>query len=487
MNGRTPKMSLKNHQFFESEINTESLEFVDMRIREMEEAHGLLNYQVDNWCIWPLFRHMVSKSLRNVIGSKTHQEKKWSLGNLLIICIKDLFNMLRVRKAKYIVFASSLNRREQQFNGLYKDVYFDDLLLNLDSYIKIEHLGNREFVYASEKALIKSNFSSTLIIYLAYVLTKIHVPNKIIQISKQMRDSLLASGIEDYSARKIRNIIGNFYWGKKLYRYIFLRIQPDYLLLINAYNDHTCVAAAKEIGTTVVEFQHGFINRHHYGYSWSKSALFFKQNMPIAEKLLVFGDYWKQELSLNEFWGDELIVSGSLRVEKWRQQQLKKYDITTLVLTTQDEIDANLYINFLKGFLDEQGQDLTVQIFIKLHQAEANKSTYEKILSDFKNVHLVSGSESPSTFELLAKSHFHMSVYSTCHFEALALGTPTIILPFKGYEAILPLFNYGHAFIASTPQNLFNLLQKKHPQISKKISYTYFASESLNKMTSELC
>jgi hypothetical protein len=395
--------------------------------------------------------------------------------------------MLFLPRARFVVVASSLNRRSKQESGLYKDVYFDDLLLDIDSYFKIEHIGsNKLFAEASELALIESNITSTLFKTLSALLARVHMPKSVSKAARGIFKCLQREGLEDITFKEIARVIGHFYWGKKLYHWLFSRIEPDYLLLIDAYDDHTVVAAAKERDIQVVELQHGFLDRHHIGYSWSKYALPFKAQMPIPDRVFLYGEYWKQELEVKGFWEEELRAVGSLRVDQWRQRKIERSKETcTLVVTTQN-LDTERLIAYLSDFVD-MVDDQDFRLFIKLHQGEANDRLYQEAFGADKRVHVLLASEPPSTFELLARSDFHLSIYSTCHYEALALGTPTVILPLTGYESVLPLHRAGHAFLAERPSDLVSLvLRYKTVKVPDAIGSFYFSLDALKNLKREL-
>ena len=461
-------------------------EVVDEEIRRMEVTYDLLKYKVDGWCAWPLLRHLVANMLRQVSSNQAPQRHKWTRFERLAIASQDLPKILWPPKARFVIVASALNRRSEPKNGLYKDVYFDDLLLDIDSYFKIEHLGSKNFAAASNSALVESDTTSTPVKLLAALLTRIYNPRSVLEAARGISECLRQEGLEELTFQKIARSFGQFYWSKKLYGWLFHRIQPEYLLLIDAYDDHAVVAAAKEQGIQVVELQHGFLNRHHVGYSWSEYALPYKDQMPIPDRIFLYGEYWKQELAVNGFWGKELRVVGSLRVDEWRQREIKRDETCSLVVTTQ-HLDTERLIAYLSDFVEIASRRLDFRLYIKLHQGEPSKAPYEKVFGTNKRVQVILGSEPPSTFELLARAHFHLSICSTCHYESLALGTPTIIVPLTGYEAALPLYKAGHAFLARTPQELFDIVvQWKDIEAPNAVSEFYFNPDALKNMKEEL-
>jgi hypothetical protein len=87
----------------------------------------------------------------------------------------------------------------------------------------------------------------------------------------------------------------------------------------------------------------------------------------------------------------------------------------------------------------------------------------------------------------MIQADFHISIYSTTHYEALGLGIPTIILPFINYEIMLPLCDAGHAFLAQTPKELFTIINHNRDcNIPADIRNFYLRPGALQNMKSAL-
>ena len=459
-----------------------SLQSVDLRIREAEEKYDLLRHTVSNWCVWPLIRQKCVATLRNLPTGKSAETCEFTFVDRIILALKAIPRLIILPKVQYVIIASSLNRRTQQEDGLYKDVYFDDLLLQLDAYFKIEQADSKDFVYHSKSAFIKSDFTSTIFVLIAALLSRIIIPSHIQRAARNLIADLKQADLPCPEEHSLLRTLCLFFWSKELYIWLLRRLDPKFLFLINAYNNHAIVAAAKELGIRVIEFQHGFLSCHHTGYSWSTYAHRYKAHMPIPDQLFLYGEFWKQELEVNGFWDDELQSVGSLRVDTFRQRRFERKHVCTIVVTTQN-LDTERLIAFLLQFLQIAQGKLRVCLFIKLHQNEVDRSIYEKAFGREDNVHIIAGNAAPSTFELLAFSHFHVSIYSTCHYEAIALGTPTVILPLTGHEAVLHLHCAGHALLAQTPKELFQIaLQWQEIGISPEVGKHYFSADALESM-----
>lgn len=461
------------------------LALADTRIHQLEVEHDLLQYKIDNWCVWPLLRFGAVLALQNLPLTKGN---RIGFKHLLPIAIKDMVSLALLRSSRYLAIGHTSNRSEQE-NGLFKDIFFDELLLTIGDYYKLEHLDNILFAPANQKALIKSDTTSTALRIFARLLAKSGSPSYISPIVTQLSTCFKTElGIDTFTFERIRQFLVNFYWAKKLYGLLLRQVRPKFLLLVTAYSDHALVAAAKELGIKVIEFQHGFINRYHPGYSWSTYALPYKTTMPIPDRLFLYGKYWQQELEINGFWQKELYSTGSLRMEKYRQFKatIQPTDPYNIVLTTQG-LDTEKLITFIADFLRLADIGSSFCLNIKLHPTERSKEPYEALLGTDKRVRILLGNESPSTFELLSKAHLHLSISSTCHYEALGLGVPTILLPFATHEDILSICTTGYAFLVETPQDLVDLILKiNHSQVPAEVGAYYFETNVLANMRREL-
>lgn len=455
----------------------------DALIREMEEKCDLLQYTVDGWSVWPLLRFLVQFALTHVARGKA---ARFPRSLRLALALQDLPGLLSPRRARYVVKTYNAYLRSEPENGLYRDIFFDDLLVEIGDYFKIESVTNRSFVSRRKSALIKSDVTTTFLDLLTSFLTRVGGPRCISGIASDFSACLMRElDLERFTPEWTARILRQFYWAKQLYRWLLARIQPEYLFLTSAKN-YALVAAAKELQIKTVEFQHGAFDRHKSGYSWSTYALDCKIRMPIPDRIFLYGDYWKQELEANGFWKDSLRSVGSLQVDRYRQHSFQNGETYTIVLTTQS-LDVERVIAFVAEFLEIAKGQLDFRIYIRLHPSEPDKEPYTAAFGGNKYVQVFLSNEQPPTLELLARADFHAAIYSTCHYEALGLGTPTIILPFTGYKKMLHLLETGYAFLARTPQDMLDIIFKSRcHKVPGEVGEQYFKPGAVENMKREL-
>lgn len=450
-------------------------------VYQLEHKYNLLQYQVDNWSVWPILRW---DFINLLTGQQVVQEKvRWPISTLFKIIFEDIYGIAHVAKARHLVLTKDLNLREQD-GEYFKDVFFDDLLLRMNNFIKVDSIHAPTFIASRKHALIKNRYSLTLIKKIPSIIPSWFAPASIPEIAQSISDILVPYiPSRRFSPVHLRREFTNFYYSKKLFAWLLDQVQPGFLWLINAHGYPGFVAAAKEKNAKVIELQHGVVYQYHPGYSWNKEALPYKSRMTIPDFFLLYGDFWREALAENGFWDKELQVVGSARLDRFRSSPRKKSAVLQLVVTTQPLISPSVYCDFFQKFIHLAKDLLNFELTFKLHQRELNKENYQRRFGDADNIKVILNNEQPSTFELLRNSDLHLSIASTCHYEALALGTPTIVLPFINHEAMLPLIDRGYGTVCNTPEELVALVtSKKIKPVNNEISEYFFRSNAIENI-----
>ena len=218
-----------------------------------------------------------------------------------------MIGILRYHSPSLVALTASTNRAEED-NGLYKDIYFDDLLRYVQHPFKIEHINNPLYLSRSKAALIRSNITTTGINSITSLMMRIRRSD-----SYHSTADALYKIVEQYfpgilSLDVILRIFSYFHWNRRVYSALLGYLQPEMLVMQTAYTRHEVVAAAREYKIKVIEFQHGIIDRHHPGYSWLHSAQPYKTQIPLPDRIYLYGEHWKKELEYNQFWDQELRI-----------------------------------------------------------------------------------------------------------------------------------------------------------------------------------
>jgi len=97
------------------------------------------------------------------------------------------------------------------------------------------------------------------------------------------------------------------------------------------------------------------------------------------------------------------------------------------------------------------------------------------------------GNAKPDTYEMIALSDLHLSIFSACHFEALGIGTPTAILVLPGHELVLDLAARGDAILIESPQQLADLVARRNwGAVTTQTSEYYFRRDNVASLRAVL-
>lgn len=458
----------------------ESIDF----LQSIETKHDLLQYTLDGWSVWCLLRFPLQFAL---VTPGTVPASRVPLGKRIALSARDASRLVRPAGARYVVktYSSGLVEREGEH---YKDVWFDDLIRELGSVFKMEQVNNLMFAARRARALIPSDVTTSAIELLASLLARTWRPPRAMVVAQALSAVLQQeTGGSIFSEEEVALRLRLFLAHKLLYRRILTRIRPRFLLVADP-GEHATIAAAKELGLTTVELQHGGTTDHyHSGYSWTTYAIPHRSTMPIPDRLFVYGDHTKHEVDRHGFWGDSIRVVGCPRVDQYRDRRIgPDSDGPVVLLTTGASIAGT--IAFMADFLRVTKDLRGLRLWVKLHPVyEAGPEPYLQAFQGDDRVRVLSGSEDPSTFELLTKASIHVSVSSSCHYDALGLGIPTAILALPTHEIVLPLHRAGHAMVARTPADLAQIVSGwRSLHVPPAVSEYYFKPDSIRNMRSDL-
>ena len=185
--------------------------------------------------------------------------------------------------------------RKVIYNGEYCDIYSNFLVDFLkDSYsfevLEAPYLNEH---FTKKQSYIKYTDRIQLGSYIYKKFNKIEFTQKekelIFNVKKDLED---AFNLEINLEWIFTIHILNFTYDYKKYTELFKKRKPKIVFVVVAYENQAIVAAAKDLGITAVELQHGTITDYHLGYSYPKKTRLNGEIKYFPDKILTFGDYW---------------------------------------------------------------------------------------------------------------------------------------------------------------------------------------------------
>jgi hypothetical protein len=470
----------------------QSEEQTSLILQELETRYGLFKYQVDGYSAWRLLRFNAAIAIQNLpfVFNVSNFNWRW-LRDRLGLALFEIGSLLFPKRADFFVKTHSSAWNDMQA-GRFKDICFDDFLGEAGSYFKLETLNNPDFAQKRKRALLPVSMTTALIDLITVLLVFLHGPAEITRTARMISTDIAEEATRmQLGYKSIRNTLRRFYWSKRIYKWMFGRIQPRFVMVSDT-GEFSVWAAARELGIPAIEFQHGIFSRHHSN-ALPPTAAPYKDTIVTPDRIFLYGDYWRRELEGAGFHDRELMVVGSPYMDYYRQRRAEflaekhQRGPLSILLTTQG-LDRDRLIQFIHELLQLARGRLDLALNIKLHPNEKQREQYERILlANHQNVRVLLGHELPSTFDLLSRSDIHMSIASAVHYDSLGLGVPTVILPLAGHEIVQHLADDGHAFLPNSPADLLDHLSKAGDfSVRAEVSAHYFKPNALQNIGREV-
>ena len=421
------------------------------RLREIEAARVPFDVTIDGWSAWAIVRpHVISRLANLPLAAATRvpmaDRARRALGDLVRAATAGRRRVLLKTYASGLVEADG---------DRFRDVWFDDLALDIGDVYKVEAVNNPLFAERSRRALLSRAITNEAVDgFLPGAVGRLAGAPGVAEAARalveRMRGEPELAGLDEPF---LRRVLAAFHWSTRAWGALLARVQPSVVLTADPF-EASLTAAARRRGIPVVELQHGLNDpAHHAAYAWGPEARPFRDRLPLPDRLFLYGEHWRSRLASAGFWDDELTSVGSARMDRYRALAIPRpTDHGVIVVTTQG-LDVPRLVAFLGEWLRSAG-DQNVELVLKLHPAyETDRASYAPLATD-RRVRVLLGAEEPSTLRLIAGAHLHLSISSTCHYEALALGTPTAVLPLATHEIMRPLVAAGHAYLPADPAAL---------------------------------
>jgi hypothetical protein len=457
-------------------------------LQRLEDEHELFSLRVRGFSPWRILRFSVSLALQNI------PSKPPRLPKILIIraCFRFLIDVARLPKTQSYAVKSFASALRSKTPAGYDDVYFGSLLKVVPGGVRFYSVNAAGFDDRIS-AWRGPTVDTTAILVIASLLARIlpvrdrdHVYERIAL--------AINGGISSqyFSANRIRRTFSAFWWQSLLFSYL-LRYTGVKTVFVADTGERAMLKAARTNNCMFVELQHGVFTQNHPDTLPNKHGLDASdRGLLLPDMIGLYGSYWvnSHKHTLLGYSGRIKSVGASFieELREQRQTKLTNEDSMRLLVTTQGIAREEL-INFLREFLHNCSVSFVLDI--KLHPMyDISTEIYQEAFSKDARVNIISGAMSPDTYELLTTCNLHLSISSACHYDAIGLQVPTIVLGLPGHELVLNLVLAGEVLLARNGAELADIVANKSwlpvPEFVADKYYQFGFSETLIKWIKRL-
>lgn len=463
---------------------------VSEELSNFERRENPFSLQVRGICLWRVVRSSVFSKMQNIkLDGEAPSERK----DVIKAAIRSLrcvaYAVLRRKKTKYGVVSYPVALRVPDDDDRYADFYYQSILDEIPGGVRLLHGPMSRKEKKTKRGIL--NLDLSIIYLMAAVLARIFPVRSedgaYIKLADLISRNFPMDGMDELSLARWFSV---FWWRSKLKGIFFRIIGLQSVLMINS-SEYSIVSAAVSSGIKAVELQHGIYTENHPDVLSNDVVLTYgREALFLPDVIGLYGNYWADRLRPIYIGSDVRVVAVGNSICDWaRGERVKKHSRNrtplTILVTTQGMQQKEL-IEFIKESLAVI--PLPVSFIIKLHPSyDKDKMLYLSEFRDDDRVRVVAGNELPATFDLLAMVDVHASIASACHYDALMMGVPTIVLGLSGSELMTPLIENGSAAMANDPESMARIISDQEWIMPSRESQEYYCrSDFINNLKNEM-
>lgn len=431
--------------------------FID-ELKNFEKRHCLFDETYDGWSVWRVMRNSVFReSMKKYwpIATPPRSNVKRVI-DALFSTIRLVFILIFSEQRKLMIKTARSGLRMSQ-GDKFRDVYFDGILETEKSYFKIEEVNSNDFDYQAVRALFPPDVEAVVFTFWGRFLGLIF-PAPVMpfceRTSRLLRDEI---GVI-VSPNFLRMRVSTVKWQSQLYKLLLKRIRPG-VVLVSDTGEYGLRIAAAGHGIRFIELQHGDFDSIHPDAipEWVNGD---HKRLVLPDILACRGTYWMEQLASTRQGRDHAVAIGNELIDlaRERRKMRKRSSSFRLVLSSQG-LDSERLAQWVDALLASAPNNIEWNLVIKLHPVYDAKNCFFDEVKDGR-INIVGGSDLPNIFDLLSEADLHLSIASACHFDAAALGVPSIVIPLAGHEAMLKAIDNRLIHLATHPSYVWVFLQQ---------------------------
>lgn len=404
-------------------------------LHALERQAALFDFRIDGWSAWRVLRNPIHRCTQALPLAQPARSQAARVRAALRNTLRLAVLLLRGRAVDVWVKTCRSGLRLSE-GTRFRDVYFDGLLAGGRRYLKIEEVNSPDFDRQAAASLFPAHLDPVLFTFWGMVLARLRPVKEARAFCVQLAAMLHSRLGLQISDRWLLARISTAYWQSRLYVLLLRRLRPK-AVLVSDTGEYGLIVACKRLGIPLIELQHGVFDAQHPDAipDWVEGDA---AELLLPDHLACRGTYWMAQLRGTRQGRDHAVAVGNELIDLARAQRQQREVKPTwhLVLSSQG-LDTQRLVVWIEAMVAAAPPTLDWQLTIKLHPVyDAGTCEFEP-LARHPRVRIVGGAEQPNVFTLLAQGDLHLSIASACHFDAAALGLPSLVIPLAGHEAML--------------------------------------------------
>ena len=412
-------------------------------------------------------RYLIANSLlKSYSNNEIKNYKTNKLKNIFILLRNSLYGFKNIfRTCDAIFFSTSKERIYDGDISISKNI--NEIYKNYKNPLLVEHAFDDMHFY-KKKIFEKNLLSLTLLDLLSRILIK----TKFLKY-KLSGEDIISSINNKYNLKfdiaiHAERFISDYY----VFKFFLKYKKPKILYITVWYGYGPIVKAAKDLGITTVEVQHGGIDKDHYSYNMNKII----DSSHYPEFILTYSKYFanffnKHEIIANNIFKAKAI--GSYLENMKRNPNISRDDFKDFKhVVSMSATTSNSKIEY--DLLDKLSDELKDIMFIYIPRRK----------NDFKNKKNLKVTKKLTAVNYFSISDLHITVRSTTMYEAAFFGKKTLIYtPFIETKKFIDnlkneLNNYPSLYrFIEKDDNLVSILKKELQ--NKKINFKEIEKQGL--------
>ncbi|MDH6458374.1 hypothetical protein M2102_002016 [Fusobacterium sp. PH5-7] len=444
-----------------------SIKEILLILEKIENKENLFEKKIKGIYFWKIIRFLLwtEIGIKSKLMEKAHDEKLNKAQRIKKLFLETIVNFFENNdfKKKIIIFELGIFFQE---NGKFLKKFCFDLIEKLKKEkieFEVVYPLYSESKYGKENNYAEENYKYVFFKIVGFIKNKFNFfkfssedKKYLEKLKKYFEKEAGIKNLEILNEKNFKKILINFECEYEYYTNFFKVKQPEKIYIVCSYGREALIAAAQDLDIEVIELQHGVMTKYHIGYNFPNVKIPY-----FPDKLLLWGEYWKDNINLPKNVKIELYGYPYLKRQYEKYKNIEK-NLNQVIFISQGTIGKRLSEKAIE-FAKENPQ---LKVVYRLHPGEFLrwKKEYRDLYENRNLENLeISDNNEKNLYEYLFESEYLIGVYSTVIYEALELNLKVGVVKLSGSESIEDLIvgNYIKLFEKSEKINIEKLKNLK--------------------------